>query len=77
MDANDPRQSESGAGMPGVLKAIAAFAIVLVATIGVLAVLEVIPREMMQEWFTKGILLVLIIGGASVALALLGRSGRR
>lgn len=77
MDASDPRQGEPGAGMPGVLKAIAAFAIVVVAAIGVLAVLEVIPREMMQEWFTKGLMLVGILGGAAVALALLGRSGGR
>jgi hypothetical protein len=77
MDANDPRQSDAGAGMSGVLKAIAAFAVVVIAAIGVLVVLEVIPREMMQEWFTKGVLLVLILGGAGIALALLGRGSGR
>ena len=77
MDAGDPRQSDPGAGMPGVLKAITAFAVVVIAAIGVLVVLEVIPREMMQEWLAKGVLLVLILGGAGIALALLGRGSGR
>ncbi|OGA10067.1 MAG: hypothetical protein A3D95_05815 [Betaproteobacteria bacterium RIFCSPHIGHO2_12_FULL_69_13] len=72
MNVNEP---EAKAGLPGVLRAIGAIAVTIVALIGVLVVLEVIPREALQEWFTKLGLIAAIVVAAAVALALLMRTG--
>lgn len=71
----NPNQAETGGGLPGAMRAIGAFAIIVVALIGVLAVLEVIPREALQEWFTKAGLVLVIVVAAAIALALIARSG--
>jgi hypothetical protein len=47
----------------------------VVAGIGILAVLEIIPRDVMQEWMAKAGLVSAIVVGAAIALALIGRSG--
>lgn len=72
----NPNEKETGGGLPGALRATAAISIIVVALIGVLAVLEVIPREALQEWFTKLGLVIVIVVAAAVALALLVRGGR-
>jgi len=66
-----------GGGLPGALRAAAVIAILVVALIGVLAVLEIIPREALQAWFTKLGLVAAIVIAAIVALALLMRAGRK
>ncbi|HYG54723.1 MAG TPA: hypothetical protein VD965_05455 [Burkholderiales bacterium] len=70
----DPNQPDAKAGLSGVLRAIAVLAVILVAAIGILAVLEVIPREALQEWLTKFALVGAIVVAAAVALALLMRT---
>lgn len=72
----NPNQAETGAGLPGAMRAIGALAVIVVALIGVLTVLDVIPREALQEWFTKAGLVLVIVVAAAIALALIARSGR-
>lgn len=74
MNVNEP---ESRGGLTGMLAAIGALAVVVLALIGILAVFEVIPREALQAWFTKIGLTGLIVIAAAIALALLMRAGRR
>lgn len=77
MDANSKiNQPESGSGMSGLLRASAALAVVVLALIGVLAVLDVIPAEVLKEWATKIGLVILILIAAAVAIAALVRGGR-
>jgi hypothetical protein len=71
----NPNQAETGGGLPGAMRAIGALAVIVVALIGVLAVLEIIPREALQEWFTKLGLVVVIVVAAGVAVALIARTG--
>jgi hypothetical protein len=70
MNVNEP---ESRGGLPAMLSAIGALAIVVLALIGVLAVFEVIPREALQEWITKIALTGVIVVAAVVAIGLLMR----
>ncbi len=77
MDANSKiNQPESGGGLSGLLRVSAALAVVVLALIGVLAVLEVIPAEVLKEWATKIGLVILILAAAAVAIAALVRGGR-
>jgi len=77
MDANSKiNQPESGSGMSGLLRASAALAVVVLALIGVLAVLDVIPAEVLKEWATKIGLVILILVAAAVAIAALVRGGK-
>ena len=73
MNVNEP---ESRGGVPAMLSAIGALAVVILALIGILAVFEVIPREALQNLLTKLGLIALIVIAAAVALAMLVR-GRR
>lgn len=68
-------ETERQPGLSGALKGIAALAILVVALIGVLAVLGVIPNEALQEWFTKAGLVLVIVIAAAIALGLITRSG--
>jgi len=77
MDANSKiNEPESAGGMPALLRAAAALAVVVLAMIGVLAVLDVIPAEMLKEWATKAGLVVLILVAAAIAIAALVRGGK-
>jgi len=77
MDVNSKiNQPESGAGVTGLLRASAALAVVVLALIGVLAVLDVIPSEVLKEWATKIGLVILILIAAAVAIAALVRGGK-
>jgi hypothetical protein len=71
----NPNQAETGGGLPGAMRAIGALTVVAVAIIGVLAVLEILPRELLQEWFTKAGLVIAIVVGAAIALAMIARGG--
>jgi len=73
MNVNEP---ESRGGVPALLSAIGAVAVVILALIGILAVFEVIPREALQDLLTKLGLTALIVIAAAVALTMLVR-GRR
>jgi len=73
MNVNEP---ESRGGVPAILSAMGALAVVILALIGILAVFEVIPREALQDLLTKLGLTALIVIAAAVALAMLVR-GRR
>ena len=70
----NPNQAESGGGLPGAMRAIGVLAVIIAALIGVLAVLGVIPDEVLQEWFTKAALVFVIVVAAAIAVALLARS---
>ena len=77
MDVNSKiNEPESGSGLSGLLRASAALAVVVLALIGVLAVLDVIPSEVLKEWATKIGLVVLILVAPAVAIAALVRGGR-
>jgi len=71
----NPNQVETGGGWAGAMRAIGAIAVLGAALIGVLAVLEILPREVLQEWFTKTGLVVAIVVAAAVALAMIARGG--
>lgn len=62
--------------MTGLLRASAALAVVVLALIGLLAVLDVIPSEVLKEWATKIGLVILILIAAAVAIAALVRGGK-
>jgi hypothetical protein len=62
--------------MPAVLRTIGAAAVVLVALIGVLTVLEIISASALKEWITKVGLVIVIFGAAAVAIGVLMRSGQ-
>lgn len=71
----NPNEAEAKPGLSGVLRGIGALAVLVVALIGALAVLGLIPQEALQEWFTKTGLVLVIVIAAAVAMALLARSG--
>jgi hypothetical protein len=64
-------------GLAGVLKLTAVIAILLLALLGMLVVLDVIPRDSLGELATKILLVACIFGLASVALGFLMRSSKR
>lgn len=57
--------------MAGLLRSMAVLAVLLLAGLGCLFVLDVIPRETLQELSVKGIAIVGILGAAALAVALL------
>ena len=71
----NPNQVETGAGWAGAMRAIGAIAVLVAALIGVLAVLDVLPKDALQEWFTKTGLVVAIVVAAGIALAMIARGG--
>ena len=71
----NPNQVETGAGWAGAMRAIGAVAVLAAAIIGVLAVLDILPRDMLQEWFTKTGLVIAIVVAAGIALAMIARGG--
>ena len=63
MNVNEP---ESRGGLPAVLTALGALAVVVLALIGVAAVFELIPREALQVWLTKAALVAVGIGAVAL-----------
>jgi putative effector of murein hydrolase LrgA (UPF0299 family) len=71
-----PVDSARGSGLTGTLKLIAVVAVLGLALLAGLLVLDVIPRESFKEFSTKLLSVMAIVGLASAAIALLLRTGR-
>jgi hypothetical protein len=67
----------SSSGLPGVLRLTAGLAILALAVLAALVVLEAVPREQLATYGTRILLLALIIALAAVGIAGLVRWGRR
>jgi hypothetical protein len=61
--------------LPATLRAIGVIAVLALALIGILAVLDVIPMEELRQWFTKAGLVLAIVVATVIALFALARSG--
>lgn len=59
----------------GVLRLVAALAVVLLGALAVLVVLDILPRESLQAWGIKVLLVTGIIGVVALVVALLSRKG--
>ena len=64
------------AGLPGVLRLTAGLAIIALAILAALVVLEVVPREQVASYGRRIVLLALIMGLAATGIAGLIRWGR-
>ena len=60
--------------MAGILKGTAVLAVIALALLGCLFVLDVIPRELFHELMNKTLGVIVILGAASLVVALLIRS---
>ncbi|HET6836433.1 MAG TPA: hypothetical protein VFH24_00250 [Gemmatimonadales bacterium] len=67
----------SSTGLPGILRLTAGLAIVALATLAALVVLDVVPREQVAPYGRRILLLALIVGLAAAGIAGLVRWGRR
>jgi hypothetical protein len=76
---SDPIQpGPTSAGLPGVLRLTAGLAVLALAVLAGLVVIDVVPREQLTHYGTRILLLALIIILASVAIAgLVGRGRSR
>jgi ABC-type enterochelin transport system permease subunit len=59
----------------GVLRLVAALAVVLLGALAVLVVLDILPRDLLQAWSIKVLLVTGILGVVALAVALLSRKG--
>ena len=59
----------------GVLRLVAALAVVLLGALAVLVVLDILPRDLLQAWGIKVLLVTGIIGVVALAVTLLSRKG--
>ena len=74
----DPIQpAHRSAGLPGVLRLTAGLAIIALAALAALAVLDVLPREQVESYGRRILLLALIVALASAGIAGLVHWGRR
>ncbi len=71
----NPNEPESRGGLPALLRAIGVLAVLVLALIGILAVLEIISADDLREWFGKTGLVAAIVVAAAVALFVLARAG--
>jgi hypothetical protein len=71
-----PQVSDS-AGLPGVLRLTAGLAIIALATLAALVVLEIVPRAQLAPYGRRIILLTVIVGLAATGIGGLVRWGRR
>jgi uncharacterized membrane protein SirB2 len=60
----------------GTLRLFAALAVVLLAGLGLLLVLGVIPVEQFQTWSLKSVLVLVILALAAIAMGLLMKGGK-
>ena len=67
----------SSAGLPGVLRLTAGLAILALAVLAALVVLDAVPREQLTHYGTRILLLALIVALAAVGIGGLVRWGRR
>jgi len=80
MMKGDPIEGHSSAGLSGVLRLTAGLAIIALAVLAALAVLDVLPREQLTSYGRRILLLALIVALAAAGIAGLvhwGRRGRR
>jgi hypothetical protein len=68
---------QSSAGLPGVLRLTAGLAIIALAVLAALAVLDVLPREQITSYGRRILLLALIVALAAAGIAGLVHWGRR
>ena len=59
----------------GLLRLVAALAVVLLGTLAVLVVLDILPRDLLQTWGIKVLLVTGILGVVALAVTLLARKG--
>ena len=72
----NPNEPESRGGLPALLRAVGALAVLVLALIGILAVLDVISIEELRQWFTKAGLVIAIVIATVIALFVLARGGK-
>jgi hypothetical protein len=65
------------AGLPGILRLTAGLAIIALASLAALAVLDVLPREQVESYGRRVLLLALIVALAAAGIAGLVHWGRR
>ena len=70
-------RSSQSAGLPGVLRLTAGLAVLALAVLSGLVVLDVLPREQLATIGRRILLLSLIMALASTAIAVLAGAGRR
>lgn len=63
------------AAVVAILRLVAALAVVLLGALAVLVVLDILPRELLQAWGIKLLLVTAIIGVVALVAALLWRKG--
>jgi len=59
----------------GVLRLVAVLAVVLLGALAVLVVLDILPRELLQTWGIKVLLVTAVVGVVALVVALLSRKG--
>jgi hypothetical protein len=60
----------------GTLRLIGAIAVILLAGLGLLLALDLMPREVFETWALRGLLVVAILALASVVIGLLMKGGK-
>jgi hypothetical protein len=74
----DPVQPVAGsAGLPGVLRLTGGLAVLALAVLAALVVLDLIPRERLAAYGERILLLALIVALAAAAIAALASGDRR
>ena len=77
MKDNPIEPGHSSAGLPGVLRLTAGLAIIALAVLAAMAVLDVLPREQITSYGRRILLLALIVALAAAGIAGLVHWGRR
>jgi hypothetical protein len=77
MKGNPIEPSHQSAGLPGVLRLTAGLAIIALASLAALAVLDVLPRQQVESYGQRILLLALIVALAAAGIAGLVHWGRR
>jgi hypothetical protein len=77
MNTNPIDPGHNSAGLPGVLRLTAGLAIIALAVLAAMAVLDVLPREQITSYGRRILLLALIVALAAAGIAGLVRWGRR
>lgn len=61
--------------LTGVLRLVAVLAAILLGALAVLVVLDILPRELLQSWGIKVLLVTGIVGAVALVVGLLARRG--
>jgi hypothetical protein len=77
MQGDPIERAHQSAGLPGILRLTAGLAIIALATLAALAVLDVLPREQVESYGRRILLLALIVALAAGGIAGLVHWGRR